>query len=110
MIALDSVGNSCGILICWNDTKYKFKNSIKSCFTLSIQIENEDGFLWWLTAIYGSTSNNNRDMFWNDLANLQSTCNPYWLLTSDINMIRSKKETNAKHLDKTNMISSIEIS
>ena len=72
-------------------------------FSLSIQIEDEDGFLWWLTTIYGPARNNNKQLFQDELSNLENICSPSWLLAGDFNIIRWKNKTNAKQLDKNNM-------
>lgn len=61
--ALNSNGSLGDIMIMWNDLKYKILNTIKGNYTISIQIKNENGNIWWLTVVYGPTRNSFRDFF-----------------------------------------------
>lgn len=42
--AFNSNGSYGGIMITWNDLKYKLINKIKGNYTISIQIKNENGY------------------------------------------------------------------
>lgn len=103
MIALDTTGTLGGILILWNDINFKLINSVKGKFNISIQVENKDGFTWWLSAVYGPSNNTDRESFWMELEMLQNSWNLNWLIAEDFNMVRWKEETNAKHLDRRAM-------
>lgn len=101
-LTLDSNGCSGEIMIIWNDLKFKIINTIKGSFSISIHIENDNGFTWWLTTVYAAKSIS-RDLFWNELNKLQNVYNPSWLIAADFNIVRWKNEINTNNLDKNSM-------
>ena len=60
-------------------TMRMMKNTIKGSFSFSTHVENDNGFTWWLTAVYGPARSTNIDLFWDELNKLQNICNPSWL-------------------------------
>ena len=101
--ALPSTGSSGGIIVLWDDTKFKV-NNIKACsHSISLNILSTNGN-WWLTSVYGPYKNSDRTNLWLELELLQTLCLPNWLITGDFNIIRWETETNAKSLDRRNMV------
>ena len=76
------LGNSCGILIMWDDHIEKiFSVSIKNSFPNDL-----NNYSWWLIAIYEPNGKRNRDGFWVELEELKSICLPNWLVGGDFNI------------------------
>ncbi|TYJ97060.1 hypothetical protein E5676_scaffold506G001280 [Cucumis melo var. makuwa] len=101
--SLNSNGYSGGILILRNDINFKVASYKEENHSLSVNILNLDGTSWWISSIYGPSSNKDRVNFWDELKQLQSLSLPNWMLASDFNIVRWRLETNAKKLDKRNM-------
>ena len=73
----------------------------KISLSVTISFPNDiNNTSWWLIAIYGPISRNNRDEFWVDVEEIKSICLPNWLMGGDFNVVRWKSKTTAKNLQK----------
>ncbi|KAA0035247.1 LINE-1 retrotransposable element ORF2 protein [Cucumis melo var. makuwa] len=91
-----------GIIVLWDDTKFKVNNIKVGSHSISINVLSTNGN-WWLTSVYGPYKNNDRTNLWLELELLQTLCVPNWLIIGDFNIVRWKTERNAKSLDRRNM-------
>ncbi|KAE8646134.1 hypothetical protein Csa_015673, partial [Cucumis sativus] len=78
--------SSGGIVIMWDDIRFKVVDYLVKKFTLSIEItypNDSNNLNWWLTAVYGPSKRENRGDFWIELHEIKSICLPRWLMESN---------------------------
>ena len=57
-------------------------------FSVSIQVADPGGVMWWFTCIYGPNNTSYRYYFWDKVARLSSVCGDFWCLGGDFNVFR----------------------
>lgn len=58
----------------------------------TVKIRASTGLEWWLSGVYGSCKNRERQDFWEELAGLYDLCGPRWCVGGDFNVVRFKHE------------------
>ncbi|XP_026459319.1 uncharacterized protein LOC113359979 [Papaver somniferum] len=92
-VALDSLGQSGGILMIWNNNKVVMIESLLGAFSISIRCKYiNDDFVWLLTSVYGPVLNFEKDQFWEELGDIRYLWNDPWVLSGDFNITRFASE------------------
>ncbi|XP_022158956.1 uncharacterized protein LOC111025405 [Momordica charantia] len=100
--ALDASGMASGILILWNDPDLKAAEMIEGVFSLTINFCLSDGFLFWVSGIYGPSTTEFHYLFWQELLDLSDLCENHWILAGDFNVTRwSWEKSNGRPLTKS---------
>lgn len=96
-------GSSGGIIIMWDSVVHEAVEAVEGFFSLSINLKCSDGFIWWLTGIYGPASRRRRGDFWMELNTLKTICGNNWLLGGDFNVYRWANETTSQNPSNSSM-------
>lgn len=83
-VAMDSAGYAGGIILLWNARRVQATNSWGGRFSLSAIIKDEEkGFQWMLSAVYGPCQHSRRGEFWAELKDIREMWDGPWCLGGD---------------------------
>lgn len=88
-------GAAGGMLIRWKTELFDIQATEQGIFSLSIKISNRDNwFSWWLSCIYGPSTNKDKEEFWIELNDLGNLGERAWCVGGDLNeiLLRGKKQ------------------
>ncbi|XP_073022115.1 uncharacterized protein [Primulina eburnea] len=93
-VCLPSVGRSGGILVIWDPRVVVVGNNLIREFSLSIEIRWNEDIKWWFSAIYRPVKPREMELFWDELAGLNSICGDKWCLGGHFNVVRNIEKMN----------------
>ena len=92
-VALDALGSTGGIMVCWDKRSLEVMETKVGKFSVSCRIRNvEDGMTWIFTGVYGPFSKEDRDCLWEELGAIRGLWEELWCLGEDFNVILSQRE------------------
>lgn len=103
-VALDSNGNSGGIIVVWNTNKVVVTESLLGAFSVSIRCRFiSENFNWLLTTVYGPVLNNEKNQFWAELRDIRTIWEEPWVLCGDFNVTRFLHERSGRNRNSKSM-------
>jgi hypothetical protein len=63
-------------------------------FSVSIQLQEASGPLWWFTGVYGPHQDNLKQAFLQELSEVRAGCDGPWILAGDFNQISRSEDKN----------------
>jgi exonuclease III len=100
-----SIGSSGSIITIWNGNLFEGTIISQRIFQVTVKLKcRMSGKIWHLTNIYGPAHNENREDFFNWMADLDSSDYHYWMLMGDFNLIRNPGDRNRSGGDSNNML------
>ncbi|XP_010252447.1 PREDICTED: uncharacterized protein LOC104594028 [Nelumbo nucifera] len=94
-VAAPSWGASGGIVTMWNKDVALGMGELIGKYSVSLNFkQQEDGFVWVLTNVYGPNDNRERKELWEELADIRGLWDGPWCVGGEFNVIRFKEETN----------------
>ncbi|RVW72233.1 hypothetical protein CK203_054933 [Vitis vinifera] len=110
MGAVDSRGAAGGIVVFWDNRVLDLVDIQRGVFSIScIFKNNEDGFMWMFTGVYGPTLRRERESFWEELGAIKGIWDGPWCAAGDFNAILSPEERNRGGRMNSNMRRFLEI-
>ena len=92
-VALDALGSTEGMLVCWDKMSLEVMEMEVGKFSDSYRIRNvEDGLTWIFTGVYEPFSKKDRDCLWEELGAIRGLWEDPWCLGGDFNVILSQRE------------------
>ena len=108
--AVDSRGAAGGIVVFWDNRVLDLVDIQRGVFSIScIFKNNEDGFMWMFTGVYGPTLRRERESFWEELGAIKGIWDGPWCAAGDFNAILSPEERNRGGRMNSNMRRFLEI-
>jgi hypothetical protein len=99
-----SVNTSGGILVSWKASPWLVSNPSMGAYSVPTKLRHTiGGSDWWLTSVYGTTTDAGKPAFLEELCELRSNRDGPWLLNCDFNMIYRATYKNNDRLDHRRM-------
>ena len=87
MMVKDCVGSSGGLVVFWKKELNVTIDCFISKYHIDMEVQENDGFVWRFTGIYGEPKTDDRDKTWQLLRILKQRSNKPWLVVGDFNEI-----------------------
>jgi exonuclease III len=98
---LPAVHTRGGILVTWHSASWVVTNMSSRCFSVSLCVRSESRVSeWWLSSIYGPTSDEDKPTFLEELHELSQVRYGPWMLCGDFNMVYRVQDKNNDRLDR----------
>jgi exonuclease III len=102
-VYLPTVGTAGGIVVTWCSADVRVLAQRVDDFSISIHLELEGGTPWWLTTVYGPTSEDRKAAFLDELRALRAALAGPWAIAGDFNMITDARDKNNSNLNRRAM-------
>jgi exonuclease III len=94
---LPAVGTAGGVIVAWCSADVRVLSSRVDGFSVSVQLSFDGSEPWWLSAVYGPTTDDLKPIFLDELRTLRLALVGPWAIAGDFNLIadaRDKSNTN----------------
>jgi hypothetical protein len=100
---LPALGTAGGLVVAWCSNDVRVLASRVECFSISIQLARGDGPPWWLTTVYGPTTEDLKQVFLDELRLLRAGLQGPWAVAGDFNLIKDARDKNNPRLNRRAM-------
>jgi exonuclease III len=102
---LPAVGSAGGLILAWNSDDVQVIASRTDRFSVSVQLSRSggDGMAWWLTTVYGPTTDDLKVAFLDELRALRAALIGPWAIAGDFNMIMDARDKSNSRLNRRSM-------